>query len=246
MWHSQRKLWWMNGHKQNECLANRLADLIPNSTPNDFRYTPQESSKLKKLSSHLSQDPIVWNLAYLQPWETPLRLSLIKSAVLTNLRGIPSAFINDNESGLPNLSTIVVNYLFIFFSLLKFLMLMLLLCYLNRSVRHTVEVPAAGPGSTTTYERAAHCHWAFKDDSMTHFNSSEKFTKPWSTILILRHIRHTSCIIIVRSGVFIDYALFNFLREIKSCLHRSDDLLCHLTNFSPHKMLNFFFSKLKA
>ena len=48
-----------NGHKQNECLANRLADLIPNSTPNDFRYTPQESSKLKKLSSHLSQDPIV-------------------------------------------------------------------------------------------------------------------------------------------------------------------------------------------
>ena len=39
---------------------------------------------------------------------------------------------------------------------------------------------------------------------------------------------------------FIDYALFNFLREIKSCLHRPDDLLCHLTNFSLHKMMNFF------
>ena len=48
-----------NGHKQNECLANRLADLVPNSTPNDFRYyTPQEPQKLKTLAN-FSQDPIV-------------------------------------------------------------------------------------------------------------------------------------------------------------------------------------------
>ena len=48
-----------NGHKQNECLANRLADLVPNSTPNDFRYyTPQEPQKLKTMPN-FSQDPIV-------------------------------------------------------------------------------------------------------------------------------------------------------------------------------------------
>ena len=47
-----------NGHKQNECLANRLADLVPNSTPNDFRYTPQEPQKLKTMAN-FSQDPIV-------------------------------------------------------------------------------------------------------------------------------------------------------------------------------------------
>ena len=48
-----------NGHKQNECLANRLADLVPNSTPNDFRYTPQEPQKLFKTLANFSQDPIV-------------------------------------------------------------------------------------------------------------------------------------------------------------------------------------------
>ena len=47
-----------NEHKQNECLANRLAHLVPNSKPSDFMYHSQDAKKLKTMPN-LSQDPIV-------------------------------------------------------------------------------------------------------------------------------------------------------------------------------------------